>query len=398
MSTTSRDVLVTGIGLVSSLGEGLDAHLQHFCASEPRPVLEREAFAPYSVHPLPEIDWSQQIPKRGDQRQMETWQKLGTYAAGLALADAGIPFDEGIRSEIDMVVAAGGGERDAAVDAMVMERARKTNAPEKVINETLGTELRPTLFLAQLSNLLAGNISIVQKVTGSSRTFMGEEAAGISALYSTRARIASGQSEIALVGGSFSAERRDLILNFDLAELMLKSEWAPVLAREAGNDGIAVGSVGAFLILESPEHAEKRGAKVYAKLVSAVGDRGKRDDDRTAKRFADLLPAIDPSDLLLLTGASGIADHTRIETEALDKAYPNAARIAYGSLLGHSFEAHVPAGIALAAGVLSRGSVLTPTDPANERALTAPAKRALVTSIGHLHAEGACYLEAVDGS
>ena len=36
-------------------------------------------------------------------------------------------------------------------------------------------DLRPTLFLAQLSNLLAGNISIVHGVTGSSRTFMGEE-------------------------------------------------------------------------------------------------------------------------------------------------------------------------------------------------------------------------------
>ena len=37
------------------------------------------------------------------------------------------------------------------------------------------SDLRPTLFLAQLSNLLAGNISIVHGVTGSSRTFMGEE-------------------------------------------------------------------------------------------------------------------------------------------------------------------------------------------------------------------------------
>ena len=43
-------------------------------------------------------------------------------------------------------------------------------------------DLRPTLFLAQLSNLLAGNISIVHGVTGSSRTFMGEESAGVDAV------------------------------------------------------------------------------------------------------------------------------------------------------------------------------------------------------------------------
>jgi 3-oxoacyl-[acyl-carrier-protein] synthase II len=42
-------------------------------------VIEAERFQPYTVHPLPEIDWNLQIAKRGDQRQMETWQRLGTY-------------------------------------------------------------------------------------------------------------------------------------------------------------------------------------------------------------------------------------------------------------------------------------------------------------------------------
>ena len=51
-------------------------------------------------------------------------------------------------------------------------------------------DLRPTLFLAQLSNLLAGNISIVHGVTGSSRTFMGEETAGVDAVRIAFARIA----------------------------------------------------------------------------------------------------------------------------------------------------------------------------------------------------------------
>jgi 3-oxoacyl-[acyl-carrier-protein] synthase II len=53
--------------------------------------------------------------------------------------------------------------------------------PDAFLNERLMSDLRPTLFLAQLSNLLAGNISIVHGVTGSSRTFMGEEQAGVDA-------------------------------------------------------------------------------------------------------------------------------------------------------------------------------------------------------------------------
>ena len=84
-----NDVLITGIGLVSSLGEGVDAHWQKLTAERPQPVTDSERFPPYVIHPLPVIDWGLQIPKRGDQRQMETWQRLGTYAAGLALDDAG---------------------------------------------------------------------------------------------------------------------------------------------------------------------------------------------------------------------------------------------------------------------------------------------------------------------
>ena len=134
------------------------------------------------MHPLPQVDWSQQIARRSDQRQMETWQRIGTYTAGLALADAGMKENAALVSTMDMIVAAAGGERDIAVDNQIMEGARARNDRDAMLNEKLTTELRPTLFLAQLSNLLAGNISIVHNVTGSSRTFMGEEGAGIAAV------------------------------------------------------------------------------------------------------------------------------------------------------------------------------------------------------------------------
>ena len=74
-----------------------------------------------------------------------------------------------------LIVAAGGGERDYAVDGQILTGLRKAADPGVFLNERLMGDLRPTLFLAQLSNLLAGNISIVHGVTGASRTFMGEE-------------------------------------------------------------------------------------------------------------------------------------------------------------------------------------------------------------------------------
>ena len=117
---------------------------------------------------------------------------------------------------MDMVVAAGGGERDEAVDAAILAASHTRNDRDVLLNEKLTTELRPTLFLAQLSNLLAGNISIVHKVTGSSRTFMGEEGAGVSAVDTAAARIRSGQSTHALVGGAFNAEHPDMLLGYEL--------------------------------------------------------------------------------------------------------------------------------------------------------------------------------------
>ena len=96
------------------------------------------------------------------------------------------------------------------------------------LNEHLLADLRPTLFLAQLSNLLAGNISIVHGVVGSSRTFMGEEAAGTDAVRIACARIAAGQGELFLVGGSYNAQRPDILLHYEMGGLCGSSRFAGV--------------------------------------------------------------------------------------------------------------------------------------------------------------------------
>ena len=66
------------------------------------------------------VNLDTQIPKKGDQRQMEAWQRIGTYAAGLALDSAGIKGNKEILARMDMIVAAGGGERDLAVDSNIL--------------------------------------------------------------------------------------------------------------------------------------------------------------------------------------------------------------------------------------------------------------------------------------
>src|ERR1700760_5051417 len=242
------EVWVTGIGLATSLGEGLDAHWD--ALNQHRINVDEKGFAPCVVHPWTQVNLDTQIPKKGDQRQMEAWQRIGTYAAGLALQSAGVKGNTEILGRMDMVIAAGGGERDIRVDTTILNAKAKGNAPPGFLNERLMSDLRPTLFLAQLSNLLAGNIALVHGVCGTSRTFMGEEVAGVDATRIALARIAAGQSDIVLIGGSHNGERKDLLVLYEFGDFNLKDKFVPVWERKA-DPGFALASAGAFLVIES---------------------------------------------------------------------------------------------------------------------------------------------------
>src|ERR1700743_2001565 len=98
-----RDAMITGIGLVSCLGESVDAHWA--ALNDFHPVVDETTFAPFPVHPVVPLELDKQIPKRGDQRQMEAWQRIGTYAAGLALDSAGVKRNADLLSRMDMIVA-----------------------------------------------------------------------------------------------------------------------------------------------------------------------------------------------------------------------------------------------------------------------------------------------------
>lgn len=400
------EVWVTGIGLVSSLGEGSEAHWRALAGAgpdSPPPRVDGERLAPYPVHPLAEVDLARQIPNKTDMRQMGRWQCLGTYAAGLALADAGL-VDRTERGGIHLNVAAGNGERDAAADRAVLE-AMAATAPSagggdsaSILNATLLRVLRPTHYLAELSNLLAGNISIVHGVTASSRTFKGEEMAGVGAVEDAARRIGSGAGDVFLVGGACNGERADLILNLELCGVMWQGAHRSVWERAEDGGGIILGSVGAFLVLESARHALARGKRPYARVTAVASARG--DSSGHPGRVAQLrLPDGPPA---VLSGASGAEPATARERAWLEGDggcdVPPSIR-GYGTMLGHCLEAQFPAGVGLAAIALSKGQLYRPFDASGfELAHSGRLERVLVTTFGHWRGEGMAMLEAAPGS
>jgi 3-oxoacyl-[acyl-carrier-protein] synthase II len=389
-----REVWITGIGIVSCLGEGPDTHWQSL--TEGKVNADAASFAPYVVHRVVPLDFDKQIPKKGDQRQMELWQRIGTYAAGLALDTAGAKGDKDLLSRMDMIVAAGGGERDLNVDVAILSGLPGAKDPDAFLNEHLMNDLRPTLFLAQLSNLMAGNISIVHGVTGSSRTFMGEEPAGVDAVRIALARIVAGQSEIALVGGAYNAERLDVLLYYVSGGCLWEGEPTGIWERAPKGGGLALASMSAFLVLEARQHAEKRGAKPLARISHVESERTRRNEgDITAalNKMWSKLP-IGPH-AGVISGASGIEPATSAERAFLED-HPGLAVRATGTHLGHGLEAQFVMNTALAAIAVKHGELFPSTDRSGlEHDLEGPLKQVVVTSIGHWRGEGLALIEAV---
>ena len=329
---------------------------------------------------------------------MEAWQRIGTYAAGLALDSAGLKGNKEILGRMDMIVAAGGGERDLAVDSNILNLQARGNSAPGFLNERLMNDLRPTLFLAQLSNLLAGNIAIVHGVTGSSRTFMGEETAGVDAARIALARIAAGQSEIALIGGSQNGERKDLLVLYEFGGFNLKGKFAPVWERQ-NNAGFALGSAGAFLVIESKAHAQARGARPYARLTNVVADLAHRKHPGEVTNSLEKLWSKLGGKLgeqgAIITGATGAEPATSEERAFLD-AHRNFPVRATGSSFGHNMETQFPLGIGLAALSISRGALFPPNDPSGlEVEMSKPPSQIVVLGAGHWRGEGMALVEAI---
>ena len=391
--TPDRDALITGIGLVSCLGEGPDAHWAALDAPGGfTPVVDTERFAPWPVHPMVKLELDKQIPKRGDQRQMEAWQRIGVHAAGLALDAAGVKGNPDLLQRMHMIVAAGGGERDYAADEAILAALRDAADPGALLNERLLADLRPTLFLAQLSNLLAGNISLVHGVVGSSRTFMGEEAAGTEAVRTACARIAARQGEQFLVGGSFNAERADTLMIHEAGGVLWKlgageqtpgSSFAPVWQRQAAGGGMVLGSVGCFLVIESRAHAEARGATPIARIAAIATDRcRRRPGEATAiaeAQLAALLPALQQDGAAVISATSGAAGPATEEAAFLAKlGLPVRAA---ATAVGHSLEPAFPASLALAAMAVAKRRLFGPLEAA-EAPMAGELRQVLVTSWG----------------
>jgi 3-oxoacyl-[acyl-carrier-protein] synthase II len=210
-------------------------------------------------------------------------------------------------------------------------------------------------------------------------------------------RIQSGQSDICLVGGAYNGERKDMLLLFGAGGFIMKGPFAPVWERASHGGGMALGSLGAFLVLESREHATARNAKPLARLLSVQSDRTNRQPGAVAASLARMWKTISSrlvsGRVAVISGATG-ADPATAEERAWLATVPDVPVRATGTHVGHGLEPQFVMNIALATVALGHEKLFAPASSSGpEKAMESPLAQLVVTGVGHWRGEGMALVE-----
>jgi 3-oxoacyl-[acyl-carrier-protein] synthase II len=160
-----------------------------------------------------------------------------------------------------------------------------------------------------------------------------------------------------------------------------------------------LGSLGAFLVIEALDHAQKRGVRPLGRLSGVVSDRASRQPGtvtQTLSRLWDRLNAnINVGHAAILSGATGVSPATGEERAFLESHADLAVR-ATGTYLGHGLEPQFPMNIALATIALGHGSLFPPCDSTGlEQPMTGDLTQVVVTGVGHWRGEGLALIERI---
>jgi 3-oxoacyl-[acyl-carrier-protein] synthase II len=194
---------------------------------------------------------------------------------------------------------------------------------------------------------------------------MGEESAGIDAVRIALSRVVAGQSDIVIVGCAFDCEREDRLLICEFASYNLKERLVPVWDRNVAGGGFALGSLGAFLVIEVRCHAEARAVEPLAPLSMVMADRSNRRPGAATASLHRMWRCVEdqltPGRYAVISGASGAEPATGEERTFL-RALGGIPIRATGTYLGHGMEPQFPMNVALATLAVGQQRLFPPCD------------------------------------
>lgn len=357
----SPRVVVSGYGLIAG---GLPLAAEGAVGGEIFDILSGTKQRPLNGQPsfdFGELPIEKYIPKRADKRAMGPIMQAGCCAAGQALERSGLLGDEALLAETDMIVACRMSERDIQTDGHVMDAMTSLDDVDGLV-AGLRDNLRPSLSLTQLANLLPANISMVHGVKGTSQTLLGNEAAGVDAIDIALGRLRAGHVKRCLVGGVCRHEGQWTQLNLEAAGLLHPVEEAD--HNVWSGSGVIPGSSAAFLVLETEESASARGVVAKVLLHDISHRLGQVDDpkfvDDAIAQFEEL--GVDlkregmysPMILSTVSGAPVLSPKEREFWNILNAREILPAMVCVSDYFGFLLEATFPTALVVAIACLER--------------------------------------------
>jgi 3-oxoacyl-[acyl-carrier-protein] synthase II len=264
-----RRVVVTGLGLVTPLGSGVEESWSRLSAGESGagPITKFDADdlackiaceVPFGDGPgqFNPDDW---MPPK-DQRKVDEFIVYGMGAAGEAINDSGwSPEDEEARCRTGVLMGSGIGGLKSIADTAVILHER---GPRKV---------SPFFIPSALINLLSGQIQIKYGFKGPNHAVVTACSTGAHAIGDAGRLIQWGDADVMVAGGAEAAICRIGIAGF-AASRALSTAFNDEPARgsrpwDKDRDGFVMGEGAGAVVLEEYEHAKKRGAKIYGELI-----------------------------------------------------------------------------------------------------------------------------------
>ncbi len=349
-----RRVVVTGLGLVTPLADGVEESWRRILDGQsgagPITGFDASALVTQYACEVPLGDGTDgtfnadayMAPK--EQRKVDTFIMFGLAAAQQAVEDAGwMPEDTESLERTGVLIGSGiGGLNSIANTAIMM----KEKGPRRV---------SPFFVPGALINLISGQVSIKYGFKGPNHSVVTACSTGAHAIGDASRLIQHGDADVMVAGGAEAAICEIGIAGFNACKaLSTKRGDDPQRASrpyDTDRDGFVMGEGAGIVVLEEYEHAKARGAKIYAEVIgyglsgdayhitapSEDGEGGER-SMRNALRNAGKEPA--DIDYINAHGTSTMADTIelgaveRMMGDAAAKVTMSSTKSATGHLLG----------------------------------------------------------------
>ena len=259
-------------------------------------------------------------------KRMELFSQYAVAAAGQAIKDAGLDMEKEDAYRVGTSIGSGIGSLDA------MEREHK-----KLLERGPG-RINPLLVPLMITNMAAGNVSIAYGLKGKNINVVTACATGTNSIGEAYRSIQCGDADVMVCGGTESSITPIGIGGFT-ALTALSTSTDPLRASlpfDKNRNGFVMGEGAGVLVLESLEHAKKRGAHIYAEIAGygcssdAYHITSPAEDGSGAAKAMELAmeeAQITPAQVDYINAHGTSTHHNDLfETRAIKKAFGEAAK------------------------------------------------------------------------